>query len=82
MSATTSVLVCCLACLGNMPSNLPAESLLIGPGDQLHVQVFETPELAQRPRVTDAGDIPMLLLGNIHLVGMTPAEAAAKFEKI
>ena len=31
------------------------ESLLIGPGDLLSVQVLEAPELAQHARVTDAG---------------------------
>jgi protein involved in polysaccharide export with SLBB domain len=35
----------------------PPETLLIGPGDQLHIQVVDTPELEQHPRVTDAGEI-------------------------
>ena len=42
------------------------ESLLIGPGDLLHVQVFDTPELEQKDvRVTDAGELPLLLGGNV-----------------
>ena len=36
------------------PAQAP-ESLLIGPGDLLHIQVFDTPELEQHARVTDAG---------------------------
>jgi polysaccharide biosynthesis/export protein len=52
------------------------ETLLIGPGDTLHVQVLDTPELEQHPRVTDAGEIPLIGAGNLHVAGMTPAAAA------
>src|SRR5580692_6493707 len=52
------------------------ESLLIGPGDLLHVQVFDTPELEQHARVTDAGELPLILGANVKVVGLTPAEAA------
>lgn len=31
------------------------ESLLIGPGDSLHIQVYDTPEMEQKARVTDSG---------------------------
>lgn len=52
------------------------ESLLIGKGDLLHVQFYDTPELEQRPRVNDAGSVPMLFLGAVSVVGRTPEEAA------
>ncbi len=52
--------------LGGQQMHLQAESLLIGPGDQLHILVFETPDLEQHPRVTDAGDVPLMLLGNVQ----------------
>jgi polysaccharide export outer membrane protein len=52
------------------------ESLLIGPGDELHVQVADTPEMEQHPRVTDAGEVPIEGAGNVKVVGLTPAEAA------
>jgi polysaccharide export outer membrane protein len=52
------------------------ESLLIGPGDQLHVQFYDTPELEQHPRVDDAGNAPLLFLGPVGLVGKTPQQAA------
>lgn len=77
----TSVLLCCLAIVGGAQKHSQAESLLIGPGDQLHVQLFETPELEQHPRVTDAGDLPLMLVGNVHVAGLTPAEAAAKIQQ-
>jgi polysaccharide export outer membrane protein len=57
------------------------ESLLIGPGDLLHVQVFETPELDQDARVTDAGELPLILGGNVKVSDLTPAEAARAIEE-
>lgn len=54
------------------------ESLLIGPGDQLHVQVLDTPELEQHPRVTDSGEIPLVGVGTLKVAGLTPAAAAQK----
>lgn len=66
-------------------SGLPAqapESLLIGPGDMLHVQVFDTPELEQHARVTDAGELPLLLGGSVRVSALTPAEAARAIEKV
>lgn len=52
------------------------ESLVIGPGDLLHVQFYDTPELEQHPRVNDAGVAPLLFLGPVMLAGKTPSEAA------
>jgi polysaccharide export outer membrane protein len=58
-------------------SNAPAqESLLIGPGDKLHIRVFDTPDMDQHPQVTDAGTVPLMLLGDVKVVGLTPAQAA------
>ncbi len=66
----TSVLLCCLTISGGLQETLIAESLLIGPGDQLHIQVFETPELEQTPHgVTDAGELPLMLVGNVRVAG-------------
>ena len=58
-----SFLLCCVAIFGGAEQYMRAESLLIGPGDQLHIMVLETPDLEQHPRVTDAGDVPLMLLG-------------------
>jgi polysaccharide biosynthesis/export protein len=52
------------------------ESLLIGPGDMLHVQVFDTPELDQSVRVTDAGEIHLLLGPTVRVANLTPSQAA------
>ncbi|HVW76113.1 MAG TPA: polysaccharide biosynthesis/export family protein, partial [Alloacidobacterium sp.] len=56
------------------------ESLLIGPGDMLHITVFDSPEFEQHVRVSDAGDIVLVLGGKVHVAGQTPAEAAHSVE--
>jgi polysaccharide biosynthesis/export protein len=53
------------------------ESLVIGPGDLLKVQVYDTPELDQHPRVDDAGNVPLLFTGNVAVAGKTPGQAAS-----
>jgi polysaccharide biosynthesis/export protein len=61
------------ACAQQSP---PPESLLIGPGDLLHVSVLREPELERRARVRDSGDVSLPLIDNVHVLGLTPAEAA------
>jgi len=56
------------------------ESILIGPGDMLHILVFDTPELEQHARVTDDGNVPLVFLGNVHVGGLTPEGAARLIE--
>jgi polysaccharide export outer membrane protein len=56
------------------------ESVLIGAGDKLHIQVFDTPEMEQHPQVTDAGTVPLMLLGDIKVAGLSPAQAAAAIQ--
>ena len=57
------------------------ESLLIGPGDALHVQVYDTPEMEQRARVTDTGEIPISFVGNVKVANLTPGQAAKEIEQ-
>lgn len=56
------------------------ESLLIGPGDLVHVIVFDSPELEQKARVSDAGEMHLLMGGTVKLVGLTPIVAASIVE--
>jgi polysaccharide biosynthesis/export protein len=51
-------------------------SLLISPGDNLHISVLDTPEMDQFARVTDAGEVPVQGIGNVQVANMSPAEAA------
>jgi polysaccharide export outer membrane protein len=66
----------------NVTTRLQAqnESLLIGPGDLLRLQVYDTPEMEQRARVTDAGTIPFSFLGSVSVAGMTPEQAAEQIQ--
>ena len=56
------------------------ESLLIGPGDMLHIQVADTPEMEQHARVTDAGLIPVEGVGDVKVSGLTPAAASVTIQ--
>jgi polysaccharide biosynthesis/export protein len=53
------------------------ESLLLGPGDLIHVQIFNSPELETRARITDDGEVSLPLAGKIQVSSMTPAGAAS-----
>ena len=54
--------------------------LHIGPGDLLELAVFDVPELTQVVRVSDTGSATLMLLGALHLDGLTAAEAQALVE--
>lgn len=56
------------------------ESLLIGPGDLLHVTVLREPELEQRARVLDSGEVGLPLIGDVRVAGLDPAQASAVIE--
>jgi polysaccharide export outer membrane protein len=68
----------CLLLLG--AKHAYTESLLIGPGDQLHIQVVNTPEMEQHPRVTDVGEIPVEAAGNVKVSTLTPTQAAVAIQ--
>jgi len=46
--------------------------VVLGPGDQLEISVFDTPELTQRVRVNSEGKITLALIGEISVRGMVP----------
>ena len=58
------------------PAAAQRESLLIGPGDLIQVDVLDTPEMEQQVRVTDEGNAPLAYVGNVKVGGMTPGAAA------
>jgi polysaccharide export outer membrane protein len=57
------------------------ESLVIGPADGLTVKVLEAPELTQSARVTDSGEFPLIVGGDIKIAGLTTAQAVQAIEK-
>ena len=64
------------------PGHVSADSVPIDAGDAVSVHVFDAPELDQTNlRVTDAGQVPLLLLGSVKIAGLTPADAAQVIEK-
>jgi polysaccharide export outer membrane protein len=69
-----------VACWSQEPQQ--PESLLIGSGDVVNIKVFETSELDQQLRVTDSGDIHLLLGGTLKVAGLTPSSAAAAIESV
>ena len=48
----------------------------IGPGQTVHVSVFNAPDFSVSTRVSEAGDIAYPYLGAVHLDGLTSAQAA------
>jgi polysaccharide export outer membrane protein len=69
-------LVCLILLLSGRFLRAQQESLLIGPGDMVHIQILDAPELEQHARVTDAGQVPLMMGGNVMIAGMTPEQAA------
>lgn len=51
-------------------------SLLIRPGDELHISVLDMPEMEQTPRVTDSGEIPVQGIGSVRVANLSPGDAA------
>jgi polysaccharide export outer membrane protein len=48
----------------------------------VHVQVLDTPDLEEHSRVTDAGELPLILGGKVKVAGLTPEQAARAIEKV
>jgi polysaccharide biosynthesis/export protein len=57
-------------------------TISVGPGDQLDVEVFDTPELSGSSRVSQTGEINLAVIGNIQVAGLTPHQAARKIESV
>jgi polysaccharide biosynthesis/export protein len=82
MLMCTAILMGCVGSAVAADTTTPSETLLIGPGDVLHVQVLDTPEMEQHPRVTDSGLIPLVGVGSAKVAGLTPEEAAAAVRQL
>jgi polysaccharide export outer membrane protein len=57
-------------------------TLRISAGDLLGVDVFDTPELSAKLRVSEKGDINIPVAGSTHVGGLTAEEAAASIERL
>jgi polysaccharide biosynthesis/export protein len=55
----------------------------LGPGDLVHIDVFDIPELSRDLRVSDAGVISFPLLREpVHVSGLTPFQLEQKLEQL
>ena len=73
---TTMVLLTALALPG-----LAQSPEKLGPGDTVHVTVFQQPDLTTDARISDAGTISMPLVGNVKVSGQSTREAADTIAK-
>ena len=58
-----------------IPRNQP-ESLLIAPGEMVHVEVLGEMDLEQHARVSDSGDIRLKIGTSVHIAGLSTTAAA------
>jgi len=78
MRAIALFLIMVGVAVAQSPSN---NSLLINSGDNLHIAILDMPEMDQRARVTDAGEVPVQGIASVRVAGMTPAEAATAINR-
>jgi polysaccharide export outer membrane protein len=73
------------AAASEVPAPVPVQNtqalIRIAAGDLIDVQVFNTPELSAKLRVSQEGLISLPDTGDIAVSGLTPPEAGAKIEK-
>ena len=55
---------------------------ILGPNDQVAVDVFDEPDLRTNGRLNPEGDLNVPLLGPIHLAGLTTPQAASKLTEL
>jgi polysaccharide export outer membrane protein len=48
----------------------------LGPGDAVHITVFQQPDLTTDARISEAGSIAMPLVGSVKVAGLSTSEAA------
>ena len=55
----------------SQPDAGPTSDLRLGPGDLIHVTVYDMPELDQHARVSDQGNVSLSLIGSVKAQGLT-----------
>jgi polysaccharide export outer membrane protein len=55
-------------------------ALLIGPGDEVEINVYGAPDLSEHTRVSAGGNISMPLIGYVRIAGLSSSEAEAAIE--
>jgi polysaccharide export outer membrane protein len=75
----TTILTLAFACAALCSAQ--NESLTIGPGDSLQITVMDVADLSQEVRVTDSGDVKLILGGSVRVSGLSADQAAKTIEK-
>jgi polysaccharide export outer membrane protein len=52
-------------------SEATTNTLKLGPGDLIHVTVYDMPELEQRLRISDQGTVSLSLIGSVEAAGLS-----------
>lgn len=63
------------------PPSTPPTGMRLGPADLVEITVYGVPELSQKVRVNDSGDIYLPLVDYVRVEGLTPEEAQGVIEK-
>jgi polysaccharide export outer membrane protein len=63
-------------------SNPQPQGIVVGPGDSIHIIVYDVPELEQRVTVNDHGNVNLALVGDVHVADMTATEVGRKLEEL
>jgi polysaccharide export outer membrane protein len=58
-----------------------SNSVRLGPGDLVEVNVYNVPELASKVRVSNSGDVYLPLIDYVHVDGLTLEEAQTLIQK-
>jgi polysaccharide export outer membrane protein len=60
----------------------PRAAVRLGPGDLLEISVYGVPELTQRVRVANSGEVSLPLIDRVPLAGRTVEEAQSEIERL
>lgn len=63
------------------PATPPAESILIGPGDELSIEILDTSELTSSVRVSDSGELRLKTGTVLKVAGLSPFQASRAVEQ-
>src|SRR5271154_3415888 len=58
-----------------------ASTIRLAPGDMIDVQVFATPELSAKARISQDGYVDLPAIGKVSVAGMTPVQAEFAVEQ-
>ena len=88
----TAVSVVCLTCAGALPASGTVQTkadvsyqrdyYIIGPGDVLELKFFDAPELSGELTVLNDGTVPLPLIGNVRINGMTLLQASNRLTEL